>query len=155
MATSVGPSESRLLGWQAPDYIFSEAPSALMSRVPSTQPKGRAVMGRKPEGSQPENPAALQPRVTVLQPGLQAAHRQRQVSQQSQTKYARVELEATGPFPLLLSPGRTAGSAVSDYKRQRFQERSYKRSLKREKQLSLLLLLYPNLSLSLSLCLWH
>jgi len=94
-----------------------------------------------------------QPRAVILWPGLWAARRQRQAGQQSQTKYARGEREAIGPFPLLLSPGRTAGSTVSNYKQQKFREPSNKRSLKnREKELSLSFPFFstPN-SLSLAL----
>lgn len=130
IVTFTGPSEARFLGWRAPASILSQAPSALMSRVASSRPKGRAGTGREPEGSRPWSPAATPPRAQVLQPGLWAAPGQGQVGRQSH-KYARVELETTGPCPLPLSPGRAAGSTISEDQRQRLQERSNKRSQKK------------------------
>lgn len=130
----MGPSETRLLGWQALGYIFSQVPSTLSndSQHPAKR-QGCGWPGRQKADSQSlQQP---QPRVVVLQPGLWAAPRQRQAGQQSQTKYARVQLKATGPFSLPQSPRRTGGSTVSDYKWQRFQERSNKRN-NGEKKLS-------------------
>ena len=48
IVTFTGPSETRFLGWRAPASILSQAPSAPMSRVASSRPKGRAGTGRKP-----------------------------------------------------------------------------------------------------------
>lgn len=118
----------------------------------SLHPAQRQGYGRP--GSQRQTARVLQqpqPIALVLWPGPWAACRQRQAGQQSQTKYARGELEATGPFPLLLSPGRTVGSTVSNYKQQRFQEQSNKKSLKNTKRSGLclsLFLLYPKLFIS-------
>lgn len=104
-----------------------------MSRVASSRPKGRAGMGRKPEGSWPWSPAATPPRAAGS--STRAAHGQGQVGRQS-CKSARVELETTGPCPLPLSPGRVAG-AISEDQRQRLRETSNKRSQKRDTELPL------------------
>lgn len=104
-----------------------------MSRVASSRPKGRAGMGRKPEGSWPWSPAATPPRAAGS--STRAAHGQGQIGRQS-CKSARVELETTGPCPLPLSPGRVAG-AISEDQRQRLRETSNKRSQKRDTELPL------------------
>ena len=78
-----GPLRAQVPGLVSTSPILSQAPSALMSRVASSRPKGRAGTGREPEGSRPWSPAATPPELQVLQPGLWAAPGQGQVGRQS------------------------------------------------------------------------